>query len=102
MPICPAVGTIREYPIELVDTRPDLTVRIGLGAPTLSGGVYSAGSIHATAFGTCHPFVCGFDPLYGISGRVDRLESDARYGIDARINRGEPCFLTEHVTGVRR
>ena len=101
---CPAVGAVREYSIELFDVRPELTLRIGLGAPELRGSVDSAGGIHGAAFGfrNCSPFVCGFDPAYSVSGQVDRRESDARYAIDAMIFRRDPCSLIEHVTGERR
>ena len=98
---CPVSGTVREYPIELLDARPDLTMTIGQGAPVLHGSVDSAGGIHAGAF-TCNPLVCGFDPGYWVSGQVDRRENDARYEIDATIVRDEPCRLREHVTGVTR
>ena len=99
--ICPRVGTIREYPIELLDIRPDLTLRIGLGAPEFRGSVDSAGGIHAAAL-ACDFLLCGFSRSYLVSGRVNRRESDARYEIDATIVRNGVCSLREHVTGLRR
>jgi hypothetical protein len=100
--ICPRVGTVREYPIELLDIRPDLTLRIGLGAPELRGSVDSAGGIHAAALSCSNPLLCGFSFSYLVAGRVNRRESDARYEIDATIVRNSVCSAREHVTGSRR
>jgi len=97
---CPAPGTLREYSIELLDSRPDLTLRIGGGAPELHGSVDSAGEIRASAF-TCNPLVCGFDPFYRVLGRVNR-RVDTRYEIESSIVRKDPCLVKEYVTGVRR
>ena len=100
--ICPDVGTVRDYPIELLDRRPNLSVTIGLGAPDLHGSVDFAGGVHAAAFGNCNPLLCGFDPAYWIGGQVKRRESDARFEIDATIVRNNLCLVRERVTGLRR
>lgn len=97
---CPAVGSLREYTIELIDRRPDLTLRIGLGPRNLNGGIDSRGRISVSAF-TCNPLLCGFDPGFRVLGRVDRRD-DGSYEIDATIDWGDACGVTDHATGSRR
>jgi hypothetical protein len=98
--VCPDVGSVREYTIQLIDQRPNLTVMISLGPRNLNGGIDSGGRVYAAAF-TCNPLLCGFDPAFKVTGKVSRSLGES-YEIDAAIDWGDACGVRDHATGFRR